>query len=138
MAVESVTQVMKIQSVVPHGYLLQNVKISSAMVLREQAATEVVFDVRMLHDIPSKELRRGFSFKVSSVSASNEWVEHASGEIFAELIDMGMWPSYQAAASALTLTKCLSLQNQTERSSSSKGFVEVQAKKAMTAVGIQP
>ena len=90
MAVESVNQIMQTQSIIPHGYSLQNVKISSAMVLSEQTATEVVFDVRALHEASSKELARGFSFKASSVSASNEWVEHAVGEIFVELIDRGM------------------------------------------------
>ena len=68
---------------IPSFYKLQNVKISTAIVLTDEGETDMMFEMRatQAHNLTES---RWFSFTVSSVNASDEWTEHATGLVIAE------------------------------------------------------
>lgn len=73
LAITAATQATGVAVEAKPSYTLRGVKISSAMVLREDVGTEVVVDLKALGTT-----RTGFDFSVSSV-VGGKWTSHASG-----------------------------------------------------------
>ena len=75
------------QSDVSTCYKLQNVKFSTAMILTDEGETDMMFDMRATQGQASTG-SRWFSFTVSSVNASRDWTEHATGMVATEMSDL--------------------------------------------------
>ena len=68
-------------------YELQNVKISTAMILTDEGEADIMFDMRATQGQASTG-SRWFSFTVSSVNSSRNWTEHATGMVAIEMSDL--------------------------------------------------
>jgi SAM-dependent methyltransferase len=119
-------------------YKLQNVKINTAMVLTDERQTDMMFDMRATQGQISTE-SRWFSFTVSSVNASNEWTEHATGMVAAETsgpckeITNALYPKADIQAQTVDSTAShLPLKSK----SSSSGSIDRRWYSAMEAIGL--
>ena len=88
---------------IPSCYKLQNVKISTAIVLTNESETDMMFEMRATQGNTLTD-SRWFSFTVSSVNASGEWTEHATGNIISEWIDPSKANDLILCTSELTFT----------------------------------
>lgn len=84
MAIESATQVMENRGFAPQGYTFQRLHIKSPLILPTEEAVETLFNLRVIHDVSSKEVTKWFDFRVSSVTTGGNWTEHAMGMVGVE------------------------------------------------------
>lgn len=103
LAIEAVAQMSSQQPDIPSSYKLQNVKISTAIVLTDESETDMMFEMRATQGHILME-SRWFSFTVSSVNASGEWTEHATEMVITEMSDHGKASHRMLCTPELTFT----------------------------------
>jgi hypothetical protein len=84
MAIEAVTQVYGDRNTAFCGCKFQNLHITAPLLLPGEGDIEVLFNLRLLHQVASKETAEWFDFKVGSVTNDSKWTEHAQGLIAVE------------------------------------------------------
>jgi hypothetical protein len=80
MAIEAITQLVKDSDPIEE-FILQDVRIRSAMIVPEVAGVEIMTSLRDFDKGLTDEPDRWYEFHIYSVSIGNRWAEHCSGVI---------------------------------------------------------
>lgn len=86
MAIEAIAQVAEDRGIIAQGYTLQNVTITTPLVLSLEGGTEILLNLRVLSGTSSE---KWFDFRISSVTSEGKWTAHAAGMGAVEEINTG-------------------------------------------------
>lgn len=84
MAIEAMIQLMKDSNQIQE-FILQDVRIRSALIVPEGSEVEVMTSLRDSDKCPTDEPDQSYEFHIYSVTHENQWTEHCTGTIGAQL-----------------------------------------------------
>ena len=93
LAAEAVTQFAERRGFTIQAYTIQRLFISSPLVVPTEGSIEILLNLNF-HDKVAADSSKWFDFRISSVTAEDNWNEHAKGMVALEQAQSGISPFF--------------------------------------------